>query len=140
MLGQGADAQLHGAQLVEVRDELRGGDADEARREPALRHEGLARADGDGAHRAGDLDVLGQVEVVGVRLAGRLRDRDIAVEGQARDHRVHRVLGEVPGERGRVARIEGEAGEVRRAVRPHHRLGGGAVDVGQLHPVTAGFG
>ena len=66
MLRQGADAQLHRAQLVEVGDELRGGDADEARREPALRHERLARADGDRAHRAGDLDILGQVEVVAV--------------------------------------------------------------------------
>ena len=42
MLGQGADAQLHGAQLLEMMDELRAGDADEARREPALRREGAS--------------------------------------------------------------------------------------------------
>ena len=75
MLRQGADAQLHRAQLIEVRDELRCGDADEARREAALRHEGLLGAGGDGAHRAGDLDVLGEIEVVGAGLARRLRDR-----------------------------------------------------------------
>ena len=50
------------------------------------------------------------------------------------------MLGEVPGERGRVACVQGVAAQVPRPVRPHDRLGGGAVDVGQLHPVTAGFG
>jgi hypothetical protein len=40
VLGQGADAQLDAAQLVEVLDQRIGGDADEAGREAALRHEG----------------------------------------------------------------------------------------------------
>ena len=75
MLGQGADAQLHGAQLVKVRDERRRRDTDEARREPALRYEGLGGADGDRAHGPGDLYVLGEVEVMCVGPAGRLRDR-----------------------------------------------------------------
>jgi hypothetical protein len=47
-----------------------------------------------------------------------------------------KVLDEGPG----VARIEGECREVRSAVRPHHSVGGCAVDIRQLHPVSAGFG
>ena len=140
MLGQGADPQLHRAQFVEVGDELRGGDADEPGREPALRHEGLLRADRDGAHRARHFHVLGQVEVVRARLAGGLGDRDVAIEGQARDHRVHRVLGQVPGEGRRIARVQGETGEVAGTVRPHHAFRRAAIDVRQMDSVTARFG
>ena len=64
MLRQGADAQLHRAQLLEVRDELRRGDADEAGRQTALRHECPRWACCDGADGTRDLDVLGEVEVV----------------------------------------------------------------------------
>ena len=118
-----------------------GGDADEARREAALGHERLLGAVGDAAHGARDLDVLGEIEVVGAGLAGRLGDRDVAVVGQARDHRVDRVGGEVLGEGCRIGGVEREcrAGCVP-AVRAHHRLGGRAVHVGQLDLVTAGFG
>ena len=47
MLRQRTDAQLHGAQLVEVADQLVGGDGDEAGREAALGNERLLRALGD---------------------------------------------------------------------------------------------
>jgi len=50
------------------------------------------------------------------------------------------MSGEVAGESRGVARIEGESGEVRSTVRPRDTLGGYAVDIRQLHLVTAGFG
>ena len=59
-------------------------------REAALRHERLRRAFGDRAHGARDLDVFGQVEVVHAGAPRRLGDADVAVVGQARDHRVAR--------------------------------------------------
>ena len=65
MLGQGANAQLHRADALEVPDQFRGGDADEARCQPALGRKGGGRTGGDGEHRGGRAHVLRQVEVVG---------------------------------------------------------------------------
>ena len=73
-------------------------------------------------------------------LTGGLRHRDVAVVGQARDHRVHRMSGEVAGERCGVARIESDSSEVRGPVRACDTLGSCTVDICQLHLVTAGFG
>ncbi len=140
MLGQGADAQLHRTQLIEMGDQFRGGDADEPRGESALGDEGLGGATRHRAHRAGDFDVLGEVEVVRARLAGRLRDPDVAVERQARDDRIHRVGLQMRRQRRRIGGIQRQGGEVPGAVRPHHRIRRGAVHVGQPDLVGAGFG
>ena len=106
MLGQGADAQLDAADLVEVLDQRVRRDADEARGEPALRHERAARTLGQRAHGTCHGHVFGQVEVVRVDLACDLRDLDVAVEGQARNDRIGRIVPQVPLERGRVLGVE----------------------------------
>ncbi len=140
VLGEGPDPHLHRPQRVEMSDQLRGRDADEPGGEATLRHERLGRPRGDGAHRAGHCHVLGQIEVVGVRLAGGLGDREVAVVGQARDHRFHRVRGEVVGECVRVGRVQGEGSEIARSVGTHHALGRRPGDVRQLDLVTPRFG
>ena len=92
MLGQGADAQLHRAQLVEVTDQLVGGDRDESGCETALGNERLLGAVGDLADRASDLDVFCQIEIMYTGAPRRFRDRDVAVVRQARNHGVDRML------------------------------------------------
>jgi hypothetical protein len=66
---QRADAHLHVVQGVEALGQVVGHDADEARRQAALRHEGGARAVGQLLDGAGGGHVLGQVEVVAAGLA-----------------------------------------------------------------------
>ena len=61
-----------------------GHDADEPRRQPALRHERRACAAGEGANHAGGVEILGQIEVV--RAAGRgPGDRASQVKGERVD-------------------------------------------------------
>ena len=124
VLGQGADAQLDGTQLVEVLGELVGRDADESRRESTLGHEGPGCTARDAAHRPGDLDVLGEVEVVRITLARRLGHGRIAVIGQAGDDGVRFVNAEMVVQRLGVAGVERHGAQVARAVRLDHRFGG----------------
>ena len=70
------------------------------------------------AHRARDLHVLGQIEVVRAALARRLGDCDVAVVGQARDDRVAGVARRCALERGRVARVERHGVQVRESRAP----------------------
>ena len=109
MLRQRADAQLHRAQLLEVLDELRRGDADEAGRQAALRHECLRRPGSDSTDGARDFDVLREIEVVDPGAARGLRNRDIAVERQTGDDGVDRVAGQVLLERVSLLGIQGDA-------------------------------
>ena len=140
VLRQGADAQLHGPQRVEVCDQLGGGDADESGRETTLRHECLLGPRGEGAHRARDVHVFRQVEVVDTRLAGGRGDPEVAVVRQAGNDAIDGVLGEMPRERRRVGRVERKGEDVARLVGTHHRLRRSAVDIAQLNLVTARFG
>ena len=140
VLGQRADAQLHGPQSVKVRDQLGRGDADEPRRETTLRHECLVRPRGEGAHGARDVHIFRQVEVVGARFARGLCDPEVAVVRQARNHGIDRVLGEMPGKRHRMGRIQCEGEQVAGVMGTHHRLRRSPVDIGQLDLVTARFG
>ena len=64
MLRQRTNAQLDRLQFVEMLDQLVCGDADEAGREATLWYEHLIGAFGYFPDRLGNLDVLGQVEVV----------------------------------------------------------------------------
>src|SRR6266478_2512501 len=140
VLGQGADAQLHGPQRVKVRDQLGSRDADEPGSETTLRHECLASPRREGAYGARDVHIFCPVEVVGVRLAGGCGDPEVAVVRQARNDGIDRVLGEVPGKRHRIGRIEREGEDVARVVGAHHRLRRSPVDIAQLNLVTARFG
>ena len=137
VLGQGADAEFHGLELVEVRDQLIGGDADEARREAALRGIHFVAALGDPAHGFGYLDVLGQVEVVQAAFAGDFGDHDVAEVGQPRDdgHRLVRL--DVLGERGLVARIEDERHDRVESVAGRHLGGRAFARIRELHTVIA---
>ena len=125
--------------LVEVRDELIGRDRDEAGRKPALRHEGGRRTLGRRAHGAGDLDVLGQVEVVKAGCACNLRNARVAEIGQRRDDRIAGVIGHVLCEGSRVRGVDGVCHKVPLAVRARDRASRVAVDVGELDLVTAGI-
>ena len=88
MLGQGADAQLHSSQLVEVADQFVGSDRDETGRESALGHERLGGAGGDFSHRARDLDVFRQIEIMYTGATRSFGDCDVAVVRQAEIHGV----------------------------------------------------
>jgi hypothetical protein len=140
VLGQGAHAQLDAAQLLEMADERVGSDAHEARREAALRHECLPGAVGDAAHGPGHGHVLGEVEVVGADPARRLGDGDVAVIGQARDHRIHRVCREVGRERRVVPGVEPVRPQALEAVRLDDPAGDSRVHVGELDVVVPGLG
>ena len=124
VLGQGADAQLDGTQLVEVLGELIRRDADESRRESTLGHEGLRCTTRDAAHGAGDFDVFGEIEIVRIALARRLGHGGIAVIGQAGDDGVRLVNAEVLLERLAVRGVERHGAQVACAVRLDHRFGG----------------
>src|SRR6202035_6034085 len=95
VLGQGADAQLHGPQRVKVSDQLGRGDADEPGSETTLRSERLASPRSEGAYRARDVHIFCQVEVVGARFAGGGGDPEVAVVRQARNDGIDGVLGEM---------------------------------------------
>ena len=140
MLGQGADAQLHRPQLIEVTDQLVRGDRDEPRRQAALGHERLLGAGGDLAHRARDLHVFRQIEVADARAPRRLGDRDVAVVGQAGDHRVDGMLLQMRIQRRPVRGIERMRVQIREAVSVDHGIGGFAAHVREMHFVRAGLG
>jgi hypothetical protein len=136
MLGQGADAHLHGAHLVEVRDELVGGDADEAWRQTALRHEGAIGPFGDAAHAPGHFHVFRQIEVVDAGRTRHFGDTDVAVVREPGDHRIDGMLGDVPGQRFRIGRVHLKAIEIGVAVSTRHGVGGGAIDIAETDFVT----
>jgi hypothetical protein len=140
VLGQGADTQLDRTQLVEVLGELIRGDADETRRESALRHESPGGTARDAAHRLGDFDVFGEIEIVRVTLARRLGHDGIAVIRQAGDDGVRFMQPEVVVERPGVAGIHGHGTQVARAMCLDHGFGRGRVDIAQRDVVIAGFG
>ena len=125
---QRADAHLDVAHVVEALRQVVRDDADEARRETALRHERVIGVVGDRADRVGGAHVLGQVEVVARRRALRRR-RDVHREvvrqrvdervetlharRAARRHRRNRHGGsECPGRR--VCRARAGRGRTRR--------------------------
>ena len=69
-LRQRAHAHVQPLERVEAARQRLAGDADEAGRQPALRHEGGARALGERADGVRRVEVLGQVEVVGAAGGG----------------------------------------------------------------------
>ena len=107
--------------------------------EVALGHESVLRTGGDGADAAGDLNVLGQVEVVGSGLARGFRDRDVAVIREARDDGVDGMLLQVFEQCVAIGRVQGERGKVARVVGTHHGFRGGTIDVAEVYFVTTGF-
>ncbi len=120
-----------------MRDQRVRGDADEPGREAALRHEGGVGAGGELADRAGDGDVLGEVEIV---CAGRTRclcDTDIAVVREARDHRLDRVRAQVCRQRLPVAGVEAMGVQVVEPVRLDDRARDARVDVCDVDVVVA---
>ncbi len=140
MLRQGADAQLHRSQFVEMLDELVRSDADEARCEAALRHERGGCAIGDRADLLGDRNVFGQVEVMQALGPRHFRHGDVAEIGQARYQCGRLVFAHVRGERFLVARIEVEGGERVQPVGCGDRFCEARLGVCELHPVAAAFG
>ena len=120
MLGQGADAQLDGAQFVEVPDQFIRSDGDESGRKTALGYERLSGAFRDPAHGASDLHVLGQIEIMYTGAAGGFGDCDIAVVGQARDDGVDGMLLQLRVERRGVGSVDGMSMEVGKAMRVDH--------------------
>src|SRR6185437_14576473 len=120
MLWQGSHAQLHRAQLLEMLDELRRGDADEARRETALRDERPRRASCDRADGTCYLDVLGQIEVV--------------------DAGSDRMAGQMLLERASLLGVQRVCAEAGSPVRTHDGFRNGAVDVRELNLIAAGAG
>ena len=140
MLGQRAHTQLDAAQLVEMSDQRVGGDADEAGRQPALRHECALGALGERTHGARHGDILGEVEVVRVRLAGRLGDRHVAVERQAGYDCVHRMRAQVGAQLGHILSVQAVGVQSRQLVRIDYGAGDFGIDVRDVHLVIAGFG
>ena len=74
-----------------------------------------------------------------VHLAGDLGHLHVAVEGQAGNDRVGRVLAQVGFEQRRVRGVEFVGVQVRQAVGRHDRIGGIAVDVGHVDFVIPAF-
>ena len=112
MLGQGADTQLDRFQRVEVLDQFVGRDADETRRQSALRRKHLVRTLGEFPYRFRHGHILGQVEVMQPVFACNARDRDIAEIRQAGNNRLGLVSLDVRGESGLVGGVEIESLEI----------------------------
>ena len=85
---QRAHAHLHVAHRIEAAGQVMGHDADEARRQAALRHEGRLGTLGQLLDRLGGGHVLGQVEVVAAAFQRQLGGGDGQVIGQRVDDRV----------------------------------------------------
>ena len=109
-------------------------------RETALGHERLLGAGGDLAHRARDLDVFGQIEIMDTGAPRRFRDCDVAVVRQARDHGVDRMALEVRVERRRVGGVERVGMQIREAMGVDHGICSLAAHVCEMHLVRAGLG
>ncbi len=75
-----------------------------------------------------------------VDLARDLRDLDVAVEGQARNDRVGRIVPKVPLERGRVLGVELMGVQARQGMCGDDGAGSRAVHVGDVHFVIPAFG
>lgn len=82
VLRQRAHAQAQGTAAVEPRHQRRAGDADEARRQPALRRHDAARPLAQRDDGASTRHVLGEIEVVNPRRARRVRDPEIELVRQ----------------------------------------------------------
>ena len=95
MHGEGAHAHLDVVQCFEMRHEVVCDDADEARGQATLRHEGMRRAFGHRPDLIGDLDVLRQIEIVAAVLQGQRGNGRIAKVGQARDDRIDRMRAQI---------------------------------------------
>ncbi len=106
VLRQGTHAQFYGSYFVKVLDQFIRRDADEARREPALRYECHGCAFTDLAHLGRNRDILRQVEVMQAFGARHFGDGDVAEIGQARDEGGRLVLPHVLHEGCLVARIQ----------------------------------
>jgi hypothetical protein len=105
-----------------------------------LRHERLRGAARDSPDRLRDLDVLGQIEVVGIAAAGGFRDDRIAIEGKARDDGVGLERGEVLVESLRVLRVKSHGPQVPRTVSLDNGLRRLRIDVTQGHVIITRFG
>ena len=162
---QRTHAHLHVVQRFEALCQVVGDDADEARCQAALRHEGSASAAGQLLDGTRGGHVLGQVEVVAAGLARqrggghgqvvgqRVDDRVVAAAGTQRGQQRRRVFAVDPvGGEGRVDGMVGLAGDPRQrgGVLVHHgdlvvaaggqQAGDGLADVagaeqGDLHDV-----
>src|SRR5262245_51055169 len=139
MLRQRAYTQLDRAQLVEVRDELVGSEADEAWGEAALRHECRLSAFRDASHRARHFHVLSEIEVVNAGVSCGFGHGDIAVVREARNDSIDRMRCKMSGEHTGVPGIHGKACEVRRPMGANDCIGSSAVDIREIDLVAAGF-
>mmetsp|Transcript_23198 Transcript_23198/g.54795 ORF Transcript_23198/g.54795 Transcript_23198/m.54795 type:complete len:524 (+) Transcript_23198:3704-5275(+) len=129
---QRTDAHLHIAHFVELAGQVVGDDADEARRQAALRHEGGLGALGHLHDGLGGGHVLGQVEVVAAALQCQLGGRDGQVVGQRIDDRV--LAAQLGGQRGAVVAVHLGGGNALGG--QHLQVGGALVKHGHL--VVAG--
>ena len=140
MLGQGADAQLHGAQVVEVADQFVRRDRNEARCQSTLRHERLRGAVGNLPNGAGDFDVFGEIEIVSAGASRRLGDTDIAVVGETRNDRVDGMILQLRGQCSRVGCINLVRVQFVETMSTDHGLRGLGAHVRQVHFVRTGLG
>ena len=83
---QGADAHAHAFQRVEAAGEVVGDDRDEARRQAALRDEGILGLTRQLLHPPGADDVLGEVEIVHAGRSRGFGDAPGEVEGRGAQH------------------------------------------------------
>ena len=120
-------------------DELVRRDADEARRESALRHERGRCALGNRTHCRGDRDVLRKVEVMQAFRASHFGDGDVAEIGQARYERDRLVRAYVPRECFLVARIEVERGDRIESMRRGNRFRDAGLGICELYTIAAAF-
>ena len=90
----------------------------------------------DADHRARHVHVLCEIEVVGTCSTGGLGDSHVAIIRQARNHRVDRLRGKVVGQSCGIARVQGDAGQVRAGVCADNSERGFAIDVAEENGVT----
>ena len=72
--------------------------------------------------------------------ARRARHQRVAVIGQARHHRQHRVREQIGAQRGGIGGIEPHRLDIRQAMGARDAGRRGLIDIGQLHLVGPGFG
>ena len=140
MLGQGADAQLHGFQFVEVLDDFICRNADKARCESTLRDKGCFRTFGQFPHLICHCDIFCQVEVMHVFLPCNICDRDIAKIGQAGNHGDGSVLLNVRAKTRRIGGIKRKGVKISMPVSLDHLICRTCFLVGELHMVVAAVG
>ena len=125
---QRADAHLHVVERVELLRKVMRNDADETRRQAALRHEGGLRTFGQFHDRAGGGHVFGQVKVVATGLARLRGGHGGQVVRQRVDHRI--IAAQCGQQRDGLLGVDhlglhaeaGELGECRGALVDHRHL------------------